>query len=581
MKIPSFIYAILYACLSMGIAIPDAYGQKEIVDSLPMAKPASSAHADGLYFDAIKAKMHDDGKKAGELFSQFIALNPKVPAAYYELSTISYNDKKLEEADEYIKKALILNPDNKWYKEQHASILADKGDFPEAATIMAELSKSEPQDRTYPLMAAEYYDHAHKYEEAISYLNLAITRNGPDEEILMRKVQLYLSMNDVEKAAGAMREIIAQEPENGKYYKSLGELYDNNKLPEKAKEVYDNAQKILPGDPYILLGVAEHYLKIGDTASYMGYGKKAITSSDFDADIQTGLLKTYLQTMPNDSAVKVQGLPIIRQIVIQHPHDADAWAFFGDLLDFNNQRDSALIAYKRSLAIKPSGFNVWEILLRSYQEVRDADSLIKYSEKAIRLFPNNAHVHYYNSIGHMNRKEYPAAVKAINRAIDMQSENNKQALLLMYSLQAEIYHNNKQDNLSDQAFDKALQIDPNDATVLNNYSYYLSERGIRLNEAGKMSKKSLDIRPGEATFLDTYGWILYKQENYEKAKEYIQQAVDRSGVNADATLYDHLGNIYYKLNDKDKAMQYWKMSKEKGCDDPLLDKKINEGKLYE
>ncbi len=224
----------------------NAYGQQEIVDSTSAPLPGFASHANELYFDGIKAKMHDDGKKAEELFSQFIVLNPKEPSAYYELSTISYNDKKLDEADEYIKKALALNPDNKWYKEQRASILGDKGNFAEAAKIMAELAKAEPDDRTYPLMAAEYYERANKYDDAVSYLDMAIERNGPDEEILQQKVRLYLSMNNVEKAADAMREIIAQEPENGKHYKSLGEIYDNNKLPAKAKEVYDNAQKSYP-----------------------------------------------------------------------------------------------------------------------------------------------------------------------------------------------------------------------------------------------------------------------------------------------------------------------------------------------
>ena len=54
---------------------------------------------------------------------------------------------------------------------------------------------------------------------------------------MMRKVQVYLSMNDVEKAAGVMRELIAQDPRNGRYYKDLGDLYDNNKMPEKAADV--------------------------------------------------------------------------------------------------------------------------------------------------------------------------------------------------------------------------------------------------------------------------------------------------------------------------------------------------------
>jgi tetratricopeptide (TPR) repeat protein len=577
MRVRVFTYAVLLMCL--GAVLPQAYGQNQPTAGTPNGAKAPSAN--DIYFDAIKAKIHDDPKKAESLFLQFVIMDPAEPSAYYELAKISYSDKKIDEADSYIKKALKLDSKNKWYKDFQAGIYSDKGDFAAAAAIAAELTKEHPEDHAYTLMAAEYYDRAHKYDDAIRYLDIAITQNGEDEEILMRKVQIYLNMNDVEKAAGTMRQIITQEPRNGKYYKLLGELYDNNKLPVKANEVYENAKRILPNDPFVQLGIAEHYLKLGDTARYMSNVKLAILNNDFDADAQLDLLKTYLQSMPSDSVMRVEGLPVIKLIVAQHPNDAGVQAFYGDMLDLNNQKDSSVAAYKRSLVLKPSNFSVWENLLQSYTGKQDADSLIKYSERAMRLFPNQAIVHYYNSVGHMNKKEYPAAIKAINRAIDMQPENNKQLLGGMYSLLADIYHTNKQDDLSDKAFEKALEIIPNDASVLNNYSYYLSERGIKLDEAERMSMKSLLLRPDEGTFLDTYGWIAYKQGKYDKAKEYIQKAINVAGDKADGTVYEHIGDVYYKLNDKDKAMQYWKMAKEKGGDMPQLDKKIKEGRLYE
>ena len=177
--------------------------------------------------------------------------------------------------------------------------------------------------------------------------------------------------------------------------------------------------------------------------------KKAITNTDFDAETQLEVLKGYIQTMPSDSVIRVEGLPLIRQIVAQHPADAQVLAFYGDFLDLGNQHDSAAAAYKSSVTIKPGNFNAWESLLRDYLDAHDADSLIKYSEKAMRLFPNQAVVHYYNSIGHLNKKEYPAAIKAINRAIDIQPDNNQQVLESMYALLADIYHTTKQEVLSD------------------------------------------------------------------------------------------------------------------------------------
>ena len=136
------------------------------------------------------------------------------------------------------------------------------------------------------------------------------------------------------------------------------------------------------------------------------------------------------------------------------------------------------------------------------------------------------------------------------------------------------------DSFSGIGDEKALKILPDDATTLNNYAYYLSLRKNKLDKAEKMSKKSLQLQPDSKSFLDTYGWILYQQGKYTEAKDYIEKAI-KAGGQEDGTLYEHLGDIYYKLNEVDKAKENWKKAKEKGEDSPLLNKKMNEGKLYE
>ena len=40
------------------------------------------------------------------------------------------------------------------------------------------------------------------------------------------------------EAAAVIQQLIVQQPKNGKYYKLLGDLYDNNNMPAKAGEVY-------------------------------------------------------------------------------------------------------------------------------------------------------------------------------------------------------------------------------------------------------------------------------------------------------------------------------------------------------
>jgi Tfp pilus assembly protein PilF len=576
-------YLSLFFVLYVVMLLPKAYGQQDIAtDSMSFSKQAENAKSDELFFDALKAKLHDDYKEARKLFEQFAAQRPDVAATYYELCNLSYDDKQMDQAEQYIKKAISLDDGNKWYKEEYASLLADKGEYLKAGELMAGLAKTYPEDANYPRAVADFYIQAKKYKEALPYLDRALLSSEGDEDLMERKVKVYLGLNDVDKAAEVVRQLISHDQMNSKYYVWLAALYDDNKMPRKADEVYKEAVKLIPDDPVIQSGIADHYLKSGDTAAYVSRMGSAIINKDQDVEVQLDQFNSYLQKLPNDSTFYGKAMPILRQLVAQHPDNDGVYALQGEFYEIANKKDSAAIAYKRSLQIKSSNYPVWLKFLNNYSGKEDADSLIKYSEKFIRLFPSQAEAQYFNAIGHYNKKEYAVAIKAISRAIDFEPDNNRPMVSSLYSLQAEIYYADKQDELSDKAYDKALFYDADNASVLNNYAYHLSERGIRLDDALRMSGRSLELRPGEATFLDTYGWILYKRGEYEKARDQVQKAINTSGASADGTLYDHLGNILFKLNDKEKAVQYWKMAKEKGgSDDPQLDKKISEGKLYE
>jgi tetratricopeptide (TPR) repeat protein len=573
--------AVLLLCALFSYTIARGQERPEIAISAPGGGDSASVKADGMYFDAVKAHILGDDNQADSLFKAFVKIRPDVAAAYYELSRLSMLQNNVAEASKYIKKAVALDKDNKWYKMQYAELLLANNQYEEAGDIFNELAKTESYNNDYLIRAALSYQRSGKYKEALELLDRLILKTGPDEDLLIQKQQIYLKMNDVANAAKVIDELIAQNPKEGKYYALLAELYDNNKEQKKAEEVFRKAIEAYPDDASIQLGLSEHYKKLNDPVKYKEYREKVITNKDLDAETQVSLLVAYLQELPTDAERNTEGLKLATAIVTQHGTDAQALAIYGDLLATNNQHEKATEAYKRSLAVDPSRFTVWQQLLFNYTDKKDADSLVLYSGKALRLFPNQAIVHYLNGIGQQYLNNTTAAIKAMNRAIDMQPEDNPQLLGEMYSALGDVYNITKQYALSDSCFQKALDLDSSNATVLNNYSYYLSVRGAKLELAEQMSKRSLEIRPGEATFMDTYGWILYKLGKYETAKEYIQKAVDANPKEADGTLFEHLGDVYYKLNEKDKAVEYWQRAKASGNNDPQLDKKIKERTLYE
>lgn len=572
---------IAASALSLLISLLTVSAGAQPADTVvPSIKGITKAEAEATYYDAVNARTKGDDKEAEQLLQKTIQLDPSAAGAYYDLARLAIKQNNSPKAADYIKKAIALEGDNKWYKSQYAEILAMGNKFEEAAAVYAQLAKQEKYNEEYLLKSAFLYQKTGKYKEALSIMDELLAKSY-DDELVLQQQQIYLKMNDLQGAAKVTQGLIDRNPDDARYVVLMADLYENNKQPEKALEIYKEAEQKFPDDPAVLLGLADHYKRNKQDDKYFEYMSKAMGNKGLDAESQLTLLVSHLQDAGNDTTQRKTALTLAEKIVVQHPDNAQVLAVYGDLLSMNNMPDEAVAQYKKSLAIDPSKYNVWQNLLYNYTDRKDADSLIMYSEKAQRLFPNQAMIHYLNGIGNINKKNYDKGIKAINRAIDIQPDDNPQILADMYSTLGDAYNSTGKYTESDSAYEKALRLAPDNASVLNNYSYYLSVRNKRLADAEKMSKRSLELRPDEGTFLDTYGWILYKQGEYKKAKEYIEKAVNANPEGADGTLLDHLGDIYYKLNNTDKAVEYWKQAKERGSDNAQIDKKIQDRKLYE
>lgn len=534
-----------------------------------------------LYYEAVKAHILCDDKRSDSLLKVVIASNPDIAAPYYDRSRIAFSQSRPEDAENFIKKAVSLNPENKWYQEQLANVLEKKNDYAGAAKVYAKLAQTEKPNTGYLERSAALYNLSGKYKEALAQLEILKAKSSDNADILLNEQKIYLRMNDVENAARVGRELISAYPKESIYYSKLIDLYENNKQPEKAKDVLAEMQRKFPSDPSLLLTLAANALKQGDTATYRKYVRKTITNKSLDAQMQLQLLGPYLGGLSSDSSQRTEALELIEKIAAQHPENGDVLLAYGRILSLNNKPELASIQFQKAVDINPNRFSSWEQLLYALTGRQDADSLIKWSEKAARLFPNQALVYYLNGVGHFNKKEYSKAISALNRAMDLEPDEKVEEKSDIYTMLGDIYNSTKQYSLSDSSYAAALGLNPRNATVLNNYAYYLSVRNTRLEEAAKMSKKSLEIRPGEPTFLDTYGWILYQQGKYKEALSYIQNAIDKSPEETDPSLWEHLGAALYKTGDKDAAVKAWEKAKANGSENKDIDKMIRERKLYE
>lgn len=567
------------AAISLGACLV-ASAQDDGTPELHLSDDNKKVQALVLHYEAVRARNKGDINEAEGKLRSAMAFDPNGAGLYYDMARINMERKQIGEAEENIKKAIKLAPENIYYKQQYAAMLMDANKFEKAAGVYEELLKVDEYNKEYLQITAFLYQRAGKKEKANEAYSRLLKMYGRDEEILEGQLQLHLSNNELDKAVEVNNLLIEIAPNESTHYVRLAEMYNNNEQPDKAAEVYRNAEAKFPDDARIQLSLSEYYKRKGDTANYITYLRKVVGNKSLDATEQLSIASGFILAAKDSADMKL-AQEMLNGIYEANPDDPLVTAMYADMLGITGNTSKATEMYKKSLDIDPSNYNVWKNLLALYLQEMKIDSVIKYSEEALRKFPVQANLHYINGVGYNFKKDYNKAINALERAADMMPEENVGELAAVHSMLGDVYNSTKDYEQSDEQFEKALEIMPDNASTLNNYSYYLSERNVRLDDAEKMSKRSLELAPDQPTFLDTYGWIMYRKGNYQVAKEYIEKAIDAEPEESSATLWDHLGDIHFKLKNKPKALECWQKAKELGVDSPNIDKKIKEQQLYE
>ena len=108
---------------------------------------------------------------------------------------------------------------------------------------------------------------------------------------------------------------------------------------------------------------------------------------------------------------------------------------------------------------------------------------------------------------------------------------------------------------SDKDFFHSLDINPNNAHVLNYLAYSWLEREYKIDEAMKLLQTAYDLQSDDPYIIDSIGWAYYLINNYSEAEKYIKRAVEL--MPEDPIVNDHYGDILWKLDRKIQARYFW------------------------
>jgi tetratricopeptide (TPR) repeat protein len=531
-----------------------------------------------LFYNANKEKILGNLNNAAELFSEVLRKDAGNHAAMYELANIYSEQKRFGDALFFIRSAYRLDSKNLWYALSLAEIYQKNKKFNEATQVLEQLVKDYPDRVDFYFEWATALVFADKPSEAIKVYDRLEEKIGVTKEVTVQKSRLYQRIGKNDKAITELQKLIAMNPKDALAYGMLAEVYQNMGDKQKALETYNKVLEVDPTNAFIHLSLADFYRSNGEKEKSIQELKLAFSNKELDVETKINILSSYFALLELHPELKDQAIELCQLLIEAHPSESSVHAVYGDFLVRDKQYSKAREEYREAKKLGGKEFALVERILRLDSQLESWDTLITESEEALTTFPDQPLVYLLNGIANVQKKKYNEGIQALNTGIKLVVDDTTLEVSF-YSSLGEAYNETKDFTKSDENFEKALEKNPKAEGVLNNYAYFLSLRGEKLDKAEAMSKLSMDITPNSSTFEDTYGWIMFKQGKYNDAKTWIEKALEHS-PDSSAAVLEHYGDILYKTGDTQKAYEYWQRAKNAGNGaSEYLDRKIIERKL--
>lgn len=525
-------------------------------------------------------------------YQEALKYDPK-PGIYYALAKNYYRLNKLSLALQNAKKAAELEQTNNEFLFLLATVY--NASHLEDSSISV-YEKIVARDSTN---ASAYFQLAQLYEKSRPNYSLSIYKKlidliGPEWNVLVKLIDLNERLGNIDETIKTLEELVKLNPSDLQLQKLLIDAYIKTKNYDKALKLCDESLTSFPDDTGLLelkgnifiqqekwADAAVVYRKLFDLSNNFenkesSFNTKLKISSLFmmaseKDSTNLKIAKSFLQDLSRDSTdwqvnaylgeieIKLKNdssaIEYFKKAVQLAEWNAQLWVRLGGLL-FDNRKYSEVISYLSEAVEKfPNDFAINLIYGLALSQKNDHSNAKVYLERAVKINPNDitsltAYGYTLNQL-----KDEKGALEVLNKALVI-DPNNVEVL----SMAALIYDSQKNFTMSDSLYNIAVKLDSNNALVLNNYAYSLAERGIRLDEALRMSQKAVEKDPKNASYLDTIGWVYFQLGDYKKAKKYIEDSLKHDDKSA--TVIDHLGDVYFKLGDKTKAIEMWKKALE-------------------
>ena len=524
--------------------------------------------AEYIFLEAEKQRNMGRDDAFHHLLQYAHSLDPENSAIAYYLgysrlmkSNLSVSDSLFSSSLRMMRKHVDAHPEDKYEAMLYANGNMIANQVQEGLRVLKIQAERNPHNVEVQLSIADAYARLEDYRNAIAAYDSVQQWQGQSVQLSARKVRAYQALNDTVGAIGEMRSLLATAPRNVDYNLAMGNMMLMFGERDSALTYYDKAQQYEPENGATYLAKAQFYNAIGDSVNYDQQTYQALVSKDLDVASKVEVLADYARHLlvAKDSSARTENL--FKVLIEQHPNEPQIRMLFSDYLAAKDDMKGAAEQMDYAVNLDPTDAQAWNRLLVLNIISENYEAAIAAGDRAIELNPNDIELYGYIAPAYYNIKQYDKAIEVYKKALAAVDSTDTEHRSMFLGGMGDAKFSMGDTIGAFALYDQAIEIDPNNVSILNNYAYFLTLCNRDLDKAERMSAKTVQAEPQNATFLDTYAWVFYKRKEYTMAQLYIEMAI-KNKRRPSSDIYDHYGDILLAVGNKQEALKQWKKALE-------------------
>ena len=506
---------------------------------------------------------HVDESMARRAIEQYKFIVAKEPKDTQSLAVLGRLDRVVGDsvgAEASFRKILEMEPDNEDAVTGLASVYADRNDPKQAAELLEKLTTKTPTARSLVALASEY-EQMKQFGLAADTYAKAVELDPSRPELKGALAQDQAQAGRFDDAIKTFQDMAGGNPQDPVPYLGMAQIYRDQRKYDKAQDAVAKAKAIDPENLDVRLeearlldaegkiGQAITVLKtVIDSANRRAGG----TSPQARADLLESLGALYRSDQQYDHAVET-----FHQAATLNPAKANIESLqVIETYRAQKQYSKALAESDSALAKAPDDRPLLEARAEVLTDQGKSDEAIATLKKLLNG-KNDREVYLAMADAYAKAKNYDQVNEALTAAGKLSTTKEDRANVAFTG--GSLYERQKKYDLAEKYFRASLEIDPDNATVLNYLGYMLADQGVRLPEAQQFIDRAVHIEPNNYAYLDSLGWVYYHQNKLPEAEQQLRRSLEMS-VGNDPTIHDHLGDVYSKEGKLKEAIEQWQAS---------------------